>query len=179
MTFSNRLFFIFIFIFFFNIAQTKSSEPIAYIDMDFILSQSKASKSLFNQLSEIETTNFKEFKNKEKKLKDDENKILSSKNILSKDEYNKKVNIFKKNLKNYQIKKNEIINNFKNKKKNEIIRFIKLISPIINEYMEKNSIGILIEKKNIFIAKSNYDITENILKIINKEITEFNILNDK
>ena len=156
-----------------------AEDKIGYIDMDFILSQSKASKSLFNQLSEIETTNFKEFKNKEKKLKDDENKILSSKNILSKDEYNKKVNIFKKNLKNYQIKKNEIINNFKNKKKNEIIRFIKLISPIINEYMEKNSIGILIEKKNIFIAKSNYDITENILKIINKEITEFNILNDK
>ena len=56
---------------------------------------------------------------------------------------------------------------------------MKLISPIINEYMEKNSIGILIEKKNIFIAKSNYDITENVLEIINKQIKEFKILNDK
>ena len=59
------------------------------------------------------------------------------------------------------------------------MRFIKLISPLINEFMTKNSIGILIEKKNIFIAKSNYDITENVLEIINKQIKEFKILNDK
>ena len=58
------------------------------------------------------------------------------------------------------------------------MRFIKLISPLINEYMDKNSISILIEKKNIFIAKSNYDITKNILEIINNEVKEFKILND-
>ena len=45
--------------------------------------------------------------------------------------------------------------------------------------MEKNSIGILIEKKNIFIAKSNYDITKNVLEKINKQIKEFKILDDK
>ena len=56
--------------------------------------------------------------------------------------------------------------------------FIKLINPLINKFMNNNSIDILIEKKNIFIAKSNYDITENILEIINKEIKEFKILND-
>ncbi len=156
-----------------------AEDKIGYIDMDFILSESSASKSLFKQLSEIETSKFREFKDKEKKLKEDENKILSSKNILSKDEYDKKVNIFKKNLRNYQTSKNEIINDFKIKKKNEIIRFIKLITPIINEYMDKNSIAILIEKKNIFIAKSKYDITKSVFDIINKEIKEFRIINDK
>jgi Skp family chaperone for outer membrane proteins len=45
--------------------------------------------------------------------------------------------------------------------------------------MEKNSIVILIEKKNIFIAKSNYDITESILEIINKEIKDYRISDDK
>jgi len=112
-------------------------------------------------------------------LKDNENKILSSKNILSKDEYTKKVNIFREDLKNYQIKKKEIVNEFNKKKNKEIIRYINLIRPIINEFMEKNSIGILIEKKNIFIAKSNYDITNNVLEIINNQIKEFKILNDK
>jgi Skp family chaperone for outer membrane proteins len=45
--------------------------------------------------------------------------------------------------------------------------------------MDKNSISILIEKKNIFIAKSNYDITKNILEIINNEIKEFKILDEQ
>ena len=89
------------------------------------------------------------------------------------------MNYFREDLKNYQTKKREIINKFNKKKNDEIIRYINLISPIINEFMEKNSIGILIEKKNIFIAKSNYDITKNVLEKINNQIKEFKILDDK
>ena len=36
--------------------------------------------------------------------------------------------------------------------------------------MEKNSIDIVIDKKNIFIAKSEYDITKDILEIVNNKI---------
>ena len=88
------------------------------------------------------------------------------------------MNIFKKDLKNYQTKKNNIIINLKKKRNDEIILFIKRISPLINEFMNNNSIDILIEKKNIFIAKSNYDITNDVLDIINNEIKEFKIKND-
>ena len=170
--------FVFLILFFNFFSFSYAEEKVAYIDMDFILSESKASKSLFNQLKKIETTQLENLKKKEKILKDNENKILSSKNILSNEEYVKKVNIFKKDLTNYQSKKKEIIRSFNSKQNNEIMRFIKLISPLINEYMDKNSISILIEKKNIFIAKSNYDITKNILEIINNEVKEFKILND-
>jgi outer membrane protein len=170
--------FIFLILIFNFFSFSYAEEKLAYIDMDLILSQSIASKSLFNQLKKIETTQLENLNKKEKILKDNENKILSSKNILSNEEYIKKVNIFKKDLTNYQSKKKEIIRSFNNKQNNEIMRFIKLISPLINEYMDKNSISILIEKKNIFIAKSNYDITKNILEIINNEVKEFKILND-
>ena len=176
LNYSYKFLFLFFIINFFSFSN--ADDKVAYIDMDLILSQSNASKSLLNQLSEIENINFKNFESNEKKLKDDENKILSSKNILSKDEYAKKVNIFRDDLRNYQTKKKEIINKFNKKKNNEIIRYIKLISPIINEFMERNSIGILIEKKNIFIAKSNYDITNSILEIIDQEIKQFKILNE-
>ena len=170
--------FIFLILIFNFFSFSYAEEKVAYIDMDLILSQSNASISLFSQLKKIETTQLENLKKKEKILKDNENKILSSKNILSNEEYVKKVNIFKKDLTNYQSKKKEIIRSFNIKQNNEIMRFIKLISPLINEYMDKNSISILIEKKNIFIAKSNYDITKNILEIINNEVKEFKILND-
>jgi len=170
--------FIFLILIFNFFSFSYAEEKVAYIDMDLILSQSNASISLFSQLKKIETTQLESLNKKEKILKDNENKILSSKNILSNEEYVKKVNIFKKDLTNYQSKKKEIIRSFNIKQNNEIMRFIKLISPLINEYMDKNSISILIEKKNIFIAKSNYDITKNILEIINNEIKEFKLLNE-
>lgn len=167
-----------LFLYFFSTLSSYAENKISYIDMDFILSESNASKSLLIQLKDIETAQFEEFKIKDKKFKDDENKLLSSKNILSKEEFENKVNIFRKDLKNYQTNKSNIILNLKKKRSDEIMMFIKRISPIINEFMNNNSIDILIEKKNIFIAKSNYDITKDILEIINKEIKEFKIAND-
>ena len=56
------------------------------------------------------------------------------------------------------------------KKKKELNEFLKLINPLIKDYMDKNSIDIVIDKKNIFIAKTDKDITKDILEIINREI---------
>ena len=170
---------IILFLLIFYCFSSYAENKISYIDIDIILSKSNASKSLLKQLKDIESAQFEEFKIKEKKFKDEENKILSSKNILSNEEYEKNVNNFRKDLANYQNKKNNIILNLKKKRNDEIINFMKLISPLVNEFMNNNSIDILIEKKNIFIAKSNYDITENILEIINKEIKEFKIIDDQ
>ena len=106
-------------------------------------------------------------------LKDEEKKILSSKNILSKEEFNNKVRNFQKKVNLYNELKEENIQNLQQKRNKEILRFLNLINPLIEKIMEKNSIGILMEKKNIFIAKSNYDITKILIQDINKNIKEF------
>ena len=41
--------------------------------------------------------------------------------------------------------------------------------------MDDNSIDILFEKKNIFIAKSNFDITQIVIDSINENIKEFKV----
>ena len=96
-----------IFVFFFNFLSLISyaESNIAYINLDKILSESNPAKSLFNQLKQIEKIELDALKLKEKKLKEEENKILSSQNLLSREEYNKNVNIFKKKISSYQKKK--------------------------------------------------------------------------
>ena len=155
----------------FSFAENK----IAYIDLDLILSESEPAKLLFFQLKEIEEKKMNKLKKDEIILKDEEKKILSSKNILSKEEFNSKVRNFQKKVNLYNELKEENIQNLKQKRNKEILRFLNLINPLIEKIMEKNSIGILLEKKNIFIAKSNYDITEILIQDINKNIKEFAI----
>ena len=41
--------------------------------------------------------------------------------------------------------------------------------------MEDNSISILMDKKNIFIASKNYDITNNLVELIDNQIKTFDI----
>ena len=148
---------------------------VAYIDLDKILASTDSGKTLFKQLNNLEKLELESFKNEEKKLKEEENKILSTKNLLTQDEYTKKVNAFKKKISVYQNKKKGIIDGLQKKRNTEVVRFLKMTNPLIKSIMERNSIDILIEKKNVFIAKSNTDITNVVIDEINKNIKNFEI----
>jgi Skp family chaperone for outer membrane proteins len=50
-----------------------------------------------------------------------------------------------------------------------------MINPIIENYMTENSISILLDKKNIFIASKDYYITKNLIKLIDKKIENIDI----
>ena len=52
---------------------------------------------------------------------------------------------------------------------------MKLINEILKEYSDKNSISLILQKKNLIIGKNDLDITDKIIKIVDIEITEFTI----
>ena len=45
---------------------------------------------------------------------------------------------------------------------------MKFIQPIIENYVKEKSITIVLNKKNIFIASKEYDITDDIINIVDK-----------
>ena len=45
----------------------------------------------------------------------------------------------------------------------------------MSEYSEKNSISIIIDKKNVIIGKTTLDITDDILKIVDEKIGKINL----
>ena len=102
------------------------------------------------------------------KKKNDE--LVKTKNLLSDEELKNKVSKLREEIKLFEKKKVKTINDLNDKKKKELNEFLKLINPLIKDYMDKNSIDIVIDKKNIFIAKTDKDITKDILDIINREI---------
>ena len=77
---------------------------------------------------------------------------------------------FKEKLEKYKKFKSDELEILKKKRNSQIITLIKQINPVIEKYMSDNSISIIIDKKNIFIADKNYDITEDLIELINKNI---------
>ena len=55
-------------------------------------------------------------------------------------------------------------------KKKKLDNFLKKVQPIIQEYMKENKIDIVLEKKQIFIGNNNIDISNDIIKLINKKV---------
>ena len=50
-----------------------------------------------------------------------------------------------------------------------------MINPIIEKYMADNSIYMLIDKKNVFIASKDYDITNKLIELIDNQIKTIEI----
>ena len=147
-----------------------SNNKIVYLDLDFILSNTNIGKSVLQKLKSNETKKNQEFKTQEQILKDEENKILASTNIINEEQLKISISEFQKKIQNYKRLKSDEITKLKKKRNDEIVNILKLVNPIIEEYMAKNSISIIIDKKNIYIANKNYDITNNLIEIINERI---------
>ena len=143
---------------------------IVYVDVDNIINNSNAGKMITKQLEKLNNDNIKKFKIKETKLTDEEKNLLKQKNVLSKEELQNKVKILQKNVGNY---KNEIKTariDLDKKRINATTKILDVLNPILSEYSAKNSISLIIQKKNIVIGKSDLDITSQILKLVNAKI---------
>ena len=59
---------------------------------------------------------------------------------------------------------------FEKIRKNKFDQFMKKIEPLIQEYVNKNSISIVLNQQNLFIGNRKYDITLDIINIIDKNL---------
>ncbi len=168
MKFLNK-FFAFFLLFFSLYGISNSNETIAYIDIDFIIKNSDIGKRTLKKINDQNNKNIEQIKNNEKILKELEIEIASKKNIISKEAFNEEVSIFKEKVNKFKADQKQMIKDFNNYKKNEVDVIFKIISPIINAYMEKKSVKILLDAKNVFMARNDLNLTKDILKEINKE----------
>ena len=148
---------------------------IVYLDMDKIYNDTKVGKTIFDKLEQINKGNISNFKKEEELLKKEEQKIFSQKNILAEQEYEKKVLLFKEKVEKYNLMRNETIGELKKKRIKSINQFTKSINEILAEYSDEKKISFILPKKNIIIGKSELDITNDILTIVDKRIKKINI----
>lgn len=162
-----KIFFIF---FFFQITLNSFSSEIAIVDVDQLISNSKKGKLIISELKILKDENINNIKKKEKIIIDLDKEIQSKKNILNENEIKNKldqINNLLKDLESFKIQSTKF---YEDKKNQEINAFFNQIMPILNEFMEKNSINYLIDKKNIFISNKKNDITSDLLNIIDNNL---------
>lgn len=147
-----------------------STEKIAFVDIDYIINSSEIGKKLNKNFNEKIKKEDARLKQKEKDLKSKEAKILNQKNVLSEDELNKLLVDFRKEISNFKQQRISINDKFRDQKLKETNSLVTSLNNILANYAEKNSISLIIQKKNIVIGKSELDITKDVLNIFNSEV---------
>ena len=152
-----------------------ADDNVSYIDIDYVLTNSLAGKKLLTMLKKEEELKINNFKLNDDNFKNEEKKILSKSNLISKKEINKELKLLQIKFQEYRNNKIKEVEELKIKRSRNITNFLNLINPIIEKYMADNSIYMLIDKKNVFIANKKYDITNNLIELIDNQIKDIDI----
>ena len=152
------------------ISTSNCEDQIVYLDLDNVVSNTKAGKSILSELEKSKNSALLRFEKREKDLKKIEDEIKKQKNVISEDEFKKRLVEFRKEITKSRQDKQKVINEFNQKKQVEFAEFFKKITPIIEQYVSEKKIDIVLDKKNIFIAAKKKDITLEIIEIIDSKI---------
>ena len=165
-------------IFFLNIFLTSnlySQEKLAFIDINYIFNNSDAGKKINKEIQNKSKKINSEFNEFQKKIDSKKKTLLTQKNVISEEEYKKKILELEKNLNEYNSiinKKNKDLNNFKAKVR---VEFSKNLNKILEDYSKKNSISMILKKENILIGKNNLDATRDVLDLFNDNVKKISI----
>jgi len=149
-------------------------EKIAFIDLNFIMNNSLAGTSIKTFINDLSNEKNRDFKVIENEIKDDENELISKKNIIEESIYNKKVNEIRIRINDYKLKRQKFNKNLNEKKIRYNNLLLEKLNPIISNYVENNSITMVLPKKMIIIGKKDLDITQQILEMLDKSVQKIN-----
>ena len=155
--------------------QSKSAVKIAIIDTEVIMKESLAGKSLIKQLSKIDDSNKKYFLEYEKRLKLEKKKISSQINILSKEEYDKKVLILNEDFKKYQNEVRDKLELTKSKRDKALKKILSELNVLLSNYSNENELTFIIDQKNIIIGRTDLNVTSEILKLIDLKLKKVSL----
>ena len=152
-----------------------AEQKVAYLDMTFVLNNSKAGKGAQDFLQKSFKENQKIFLDKENSLKKEESDLLAQKTILTKEEYEKKSNILRKKVIDYQSQRRTSLEKITTQRAEAKQKLIEKLDPILKTYIEENDISMIIDRKNVLMGNTNLDITSIIVEKLNKEFPSLSI----
>tara|TARA_B100000787_G_scaffold85235_1_gene62842 strand:- start:1503 stop:2036 length:534 start_codon:yes stop_codon:yes gene_type:complete len=158
----------FFIIFFFT--QSRAELKIVFVNMDKVMKESAVGKSLLQQLDKADSKNKKIFKESQKNFSTKRDKITSQKNILSKEEYEKKVIAINNEFDAFQKDAQKKITLLRSGRDAAMKKILKELQVILSDYSKKNDLTYIVDQKNIILGRADLNVTEDILKLLDSKI---------
>ncbi len=153
-----------------SIFSAQSSETPYFIDFKYILNESDAGKKAQNFLKKKLEKGIADIKKSEQEISSEEKKIIQQKKLISPEEYKKKVADLRKKVSELQKKRSKLLDSVAKQRNFARNELLKNLNPIIKDYMNKNKIRMVLDKKSLLLADENLDITKEIMAVLNKNL---------
>ena len=146
-----------------------------FIDFSKVLNQSKAGADAQNNLKKKFENESKKFLKEEEDLKKNETDLISQKKVLSKEDYQKKVDELRQKVAKLQNDKQKSLNAIAKSRAEAKQELLKNVNPILKAYMEENKIRLVVDKQSVILGDTTLEITDKIIEILNQKLSSIKI----
>ena len=154
----------------FGITNAFAENKIVYVDMNKILKESKVGIFVEKELTKTHEAKLDNFKKTEEELKKEEIDLISKRNVMAREEFDKNVKILNEKAQEYQTQRRQWFDDISQKRNKARAEVLKSLDPIMTDYFEKNDISLILYKRNIAIGTSELDVTDKIVDELNKKL---------
>ena len=138
--------------------------------MNKILTDSKVGIFVEKELTKSHEAKLDNFNKTEEELKKEEIDLISKRNVMAREEFDKNVKILNEKAQEYQTQRRKWFDDISQKRNKARAEVLKSLDPIMTEYFEKNNISLILYKRNIAIGISELDVTDKIIDELNKKL---------
>ncbi len=154
------------------------STSIGVVDLNKILSESDAAMNAAEQIEEIASNIENEIKESDQAIINEQNLLIESQTIMAPEafetkriDYENKVQKYNSERQAKLVKIDELIAT----SRNEVLLTLK---PILEEIANEKGITVLLEKGSVILNADKMDITDSVLKMLNKEMPKLKVSRD-
>ena len=148
---------------------------VGVVDLNYILSEARAAKDAAEQIEKIVIQIEEEIKASDQNLIDEQNELVESQQIMAPAAFDEKRKEYEKKIQNYNVTRQEKLMSIDLLLADTRNNVLNALKPILEDLSNEKGITILLEKNSVLLNAENMDITDEALKILNKELPNIKV----
>ena len=159
----------------FSLADQYPNTSIGIIDINRVLTESKAAKDATKQIEKIQKKSEEDSKKEDELIIQEREKLIEQQSVMAPEAFEVKVADFEKKVQTYQIERQEKLRKLDQMVQMARAKILDEVKPIINEYAKEVGITVILEKNAVVMSADEMDMTEQIIKILNKNLPKIKV----
>ena len=158
-----------------SIADQYPNTSIGIIDINKVLTESKAAVDAAKQIEKIQKKSEEESKKEDELLINEREKLIEQQTVMAPEAFEVKVADFEKKVQSYQTKRQEKLRKLDQMVQIARANILEEVKPIISDYANELGITVILEKNTVILSEDSMDMTEQVIKILNKNLPKIKV----
>jgi Skp family chaperone for outer membrane proteins len=158
-----------------SLADKYPNTSIGIIDINKVLTESKAAKDATKQIEKIQVKSEEDSKKEDELIIQEREKLIEQQSVMAPEAFEVKVADFEKKVQSYQLERQEKLRKLDQMVQEARASILDEVKPIINDYANELGITVILEKNAVILSADDMDMTDQVIEILNKNLPKIKV----